>query len=86
MTIVRTERGGPADDAGVVEFIARYIEKGKPQSHHEIAQFRREDGGWFFYDGEAPRPQTVRRETPKIGRNAPCPCGSGKKFKKCCGS
>jgi SEC-C motif len=27
----------------------------------------------------------VRRETPKVGRNDPCPCGSGKKFKKCCG-
>lgn len=27
---------------------------------------------------------TVRRESPKIGRNAPCPCGSGKKYKKCC--
>jgi uncharacterized protein len=28
---------------------------------------------------------TVRRITPKIGRNDPCPCGSGKKFKQCCG-
>lgn len=28
---------------------------------------------------------TVRREEPKVGRNAPCPCGSGKKFKQCCG-
>jgi len=28
---------------------------------------------------------TVRRVTPKIGRNDPCPCGSGKKFKQCCG-
>jgi uncharacterized protein YecA (UPF0149 family) len=28
----------------------------------------------------------VRRETPKIGRNDPCPCGSGKKYKKCCGA
>jgi preprotein translocase subunit SecA len=27
----------------------------------------------------------VRREGPKVGRNDPCPCGSGKKFKKCCG-
>ena len=27
----------------------------------------------------------IRRETPKIGRNDPCPCGSGKKYKKCCG-
>jgi hypothetical protein len=26
----------------------------------------------------------VRRQSPKIGRNAPCPCGSGKKYKKCC--
>jgi uncharacterized protein YecA (UPF0149 family) len=29
---------------------------------------------------------TVRREVPKVGRNDPCPCGSGKKFKKCCGA
>ena len=28
---------------------------------------------------------TYRRETPKVGRNDPCPCGSGKKYKKCCG-
>jgi uncharacterized protein len=28
---------------------------------------------------------TTRREEPKVGRNAPCPCGSGKKFKQCCG-
>lgn len=28
---------------------------------------------------------TVRREEPKVGRNEPCPCGSGKKFKQCCG-
>jgi uncharacterized protein YchJ len=27
---------------------------------------------------------TIRRETPKIGRNEPCHCGSGKKYKKCC--
>jgi uncharacterized protein len=29
---------------------------------------------------------TIRRAEPKVGRNDPCPCGSGKKFKKCCGS
>jgi hypothetical protein len=28
----------------------------------------------------------IRRTTPKVGRNEPCPCGSGKKFKKCCGA
>ncbi len=35
-------------------------------------------------DGEAKK-QPVRRKSPKVGRNDPCPCGSGKKFKKCCG-
>lgn len=33
----------------------------------------------------APAAPPVRRETPKVGRNEPCPCGSGKKYKKCCG-
>lgn len=28
--------------------------------------------------------ETFRRKTPKVGRNAPCPCGSGRKYKKCC--
>ena len=31
------------------------------------------------------RAKTVRRQSEKVGRNAPCPCGSGKKYKKCCG-
>ena len=31
-------------------------------------------------------PETVRRIVPKVGRNDPCPCGSGKKFKQCCGA
>ncbi|MDW8261257.1 MAG: preprotein translocase subunit SecA [Phycisphaerales bacterium] len=35
--------------------------------------------------GEAARPRTIVRETPRVGRNDPCPCGSGKKYKKCCG-
>ncbi|MGM9652833.1 MAG: preprotein translocase subunit SecA [Eubacteriales bacterium] len=33
----------------------------------------------------APQNQTIVRKTPKVGRNDPCPCGSGKKYKKCCG-
>jgi hypothetical protein len=36
-------------------------------------------------DDDAP-PETYVRETPKVGRNEPCPCGSGKKFKKCHGA
>jgi hypothetical protein len=36
--------------------------------------------------GETIKVETVRREEPKVGRNDPCPCGSGKKYKKCCGN
>jgi len=35
--------------------------------------------------GETVKVETVRREEPKVGRNDPCPCGSGKKYKKCHG-
>jgi uncharacterized protein YchJ len=31
-------------------------------------------------------PKRVRRDVPKVGANQPCPCGSGKKYKRCCGS
>jgi preprotein translocase subunit SecA len=36
-------------------------------------------------DSGATTVKTVRRQGAKVGRNAPCPCGSGKKYKKCCG-
>jgi len=35
--------------------------------------------------GERRKQETIVREDPKVGRNDPCPCGSGRKFKKCCG-
>jgi len=34
--------------------------------------------------GQSEKPVTFRRDQPKVGRNDPCPCGSGKKYKKCC--
>jgi len=39
----------------------------------------------YSHGGSVERPETIRREGKKIGRNSPCPCGSGKKYKKCCG-
>ncbi|MCL2493664.1 MAG: SEC-C metal-binding domain-containing protein [Clostridiales bacterium] len=36
-------------------------------------------------EARADRPETVRRSGAKVGRNDPCPCGSGKKYKNCCG-
>jgi preprotein translocase subunit SecA len=37
-------------------------------------------------EAEAPKAETVTRGQPKVGRNDPCPCGSGKKYKKCHGA
>ena len=44
-----------------------------------------EDQALSFSGGEESAPQPVKRKKDKIGRNDPCPCGSGKKYKKCCG-
>ena len=84
LKIVGKELGGESDDHGVVEFIARYRAEGRIVAHQERAQFAREDGRWVFVDSADPKPATFRRDEPKVERNAACPCGSGKKFKKCC--
>jgi SEC-C motif-containing protein len=85
LRIVGTTAGGAGDDAGTVEFIASFTESGVPQDHHELATFAREGGDWYFVSGNMVRPKPVVRDAPKVGRNDPCPCGSGKKYKKCCG-
>jgi SEC-C motif-containing protein len=84
--IVETAAGGPDDDIGTVEFAAHYREKGKAVDHREVAEFKREDGRWYFVDGRAPKTVQFVRQGPKVGRNDPCSCGSGKKYKKCCGA
>ncbi|MFW5489833.1 MAG: preprotein translocase subunit SecA [Desulfovibrio sp.] len=51
-------------------------------------EFKHEENKDLQYaggDAEAVKQQTVKRDQPKVGRNDPCPCGSGKKYKKCCG-
>jgi len=40
----------------------------------------------FSHGDEPVKKKPVKRTEKKIGRNAPCPCGSGKKYKKCCGA
>ncbi|MFZ3229936.1 MAG: YchJ family protein [Pseudobdellovibrio sp.] len=98
LQIVSTEKGTADDKKGVVEFIATFEQEGVGYDHHEVSQFRKsESGQWLFVDGDAHthkegethehhKQQTVQRETPKIGRNDACPCGSGKKYKKCHGA
>ena len=77
--------GGEDDDSGTVEFVARFSLAGQARVHHELAQFRREEGSWMCSGGTMD-PKGQPRKVVKIGRNEPCPCGSGKKYKKCCGA
>lgn len=70
-------------DNGMVEFIIHFRRDGQNLRHHERASFRREDGRWFYVSGDV-NPKGATRHVAKVGRNEPCPCGSGKKFKACC--
>jgi len=63
-----------ADDT--VEFKAYYKDKEHIQVLHEKSNFVIEDGTWKYRDGEL--------YNSKVERNESCPCGSGKKYKKCC--
>ncbi len=72
-------QGGPEDETGMVEFKAWFLEGDKRHCLHERSRFGRYQGRWVYTEGEIdPLPL-------KTGRNDPCPCGSGKKHKKCCG-
>lgn len=94
LEIVDRVAGGVLDQTGIVEFIASFVEHGQTGQLHERSNFERRDGKWVYVDGTFPNvePRSAisprKSDTPataKIGRNDPCPCGSGKKFKKCCG-
>ncbi len=86
LEILNTNGGGEDDTEGTVEFIATFTEGGSRREHHELAGFKKDADNWYFVNGQPIAPKTVVREGPKVGRNDPCTCGSGKKFKKCCGA
>ncbi|MEQ1877474.1 MAG: YchJ family protein [Bdellovibrionia bacterium] len=88
LNIISTEAGQTGDSKGVVRFVATYETGGVMYEHNEVSQFRKDSTGqWLFVDGDGEQKRVVTqhvRTAPKVGRNDPCPCGSGKKFKKCC--
>lgn len=79
-----TKQGSPNDEEGIVEFSATYTRNGLKDEHREVAGFKKFDGKWLYVEGNLAA-TTIVRATPKVGRNEPCPCGSGKKYKHCCG-
>ena len=86
LDILATEGGEADDEEGFVEFRAVFSEAGgEDMAHTERSRFVKEGDRWYYVDGLLPTPVTYRREEEKVGRNDPCPCGSGKKYKKCCG-
>jgi SEC-C motif-containing protein len=94
LQIVQSEAGKAEDDKGTIAFCAKHKPLGKGsnpadvkvEDHWEQAMFEKENGQWKFLDARGINVGTYKREEPKIGRNDPCPCESGKKYKKCCGA
>lgn len=99
LEIVDTQSGQIDDTTGFVEFIAHFSENDTTGCLHEKSCFEKRDGQWLYVDGvfmpgNGPATQgsaAAKLKSPalkqnQIGRNDPCPCGSGKKFKKCCGA
>jgi len=86
LDILKTVKGEVEDNTGTVEFVAHYKDKasGTELHHRETSLFTKVSGEWKFKEGHIYGGQPQKRLEPKIGRNDPCSCGSGKKFKKCC--
>lgn len=84
LAVIDTKKGGPQDDKGIVEFKAYYRQDGVDCVLHEVSRFVKTEGRWFYLDGVIKSLGKVGA-TVNLGKNAPCPCGSGKKFKRCCG-
>jgi SEC-C motif-containing protein len=74
------------ENKAFISFEAQFTQNGEDHRHREKSLFERESGQWRFVTGDELKNPTVRYEAPPPGRNDPCPCGSGKKYKKCHGS
>jgi len=79
LTIINHENIDPLNST--VEFEARYLKSGKVQAIHENSRFIKRNNEWFYVNGEYLK---TTFKPFKLGRNDPCPCGSGFKFKSCC--
>ena len=82
LRVLATEAGQALDEEGWVEFVADGQGPKGATRLHERSRFVKEGGRWFYVDGEFDNLRSI----PNPGRNDPCWCGNGRKFKKCHGS
>jgi len=83
LEVTRVSRMTLDDTEGSVEFTFNYVEAGQSRSVYECSFFRKIDGRWYYISG-AHDLTALTQQVEKVTRNDPCPCGSGKKYKKCC--
>jgi preprotein translocase subunit SecA len=82
-----TPRSNYRETAAVHEDTGGYGVSENVRATADVAGEPAPSGGGAAEDGEgATKVKQIVNEAPKVGRNDPCPCGSGKKYKKCCGA
>jgi len=84
LDIVKTKKGTKKDSKGIVEFKAYYISDNEAYVMTEISRFIKSADRWLYLDGIVKSVAKVDQQSNQ-GKNARCSCGSGKKFKRCCG-
>ncbi len=84
LEIIKTKKGQINDSRGIVEFKAYFLNQGTPSVMNEISRFTKIGGRWYYLDGQVKSVKLINKSNNQ-GKNAACACGSGKKFKRCCG-
>jgi SEC-C motif-containing protein len=81
---IHAHEPGANPDTAYVDFTAFFVRQQVEYAHQEKSEFHRVDGQWLFTRTTREGPAPIKSSAPKVGRNDPCPCGSGKKYKHCC--
>jgi SEC-C motif domain protein len=82
--VIHAHETGAKPDMAFVDFSAYFQDQGTEHALHEKSEFQRINGEWFYTRTVRQGPAPIKSAHPKVGRNDPCPCGSGKKYKQCC--
>lgn len=82
--VVHSHETGPRPDTAYVDFSAYFVDEAGEHAVQEKSEFHRIGGKWLYARAVRSGPAPIRSSAPKVGRNDPCPCGSGKKYKHCC--